>query len=39
MDLERLKTSLQGRVFFDYRNMYRREAMEAAGFVYTGAGQ
>jgi UDPglucose 6-dehydrogenase len=38
MDIARIKNSMAGRYFFDFRNIYRREDIEKLGLVYTGVG-
>jgi len=38
LDLDRVKKSLKGNHFFDFRNIYRRQEMEERGFVYCGVG-
>ncbi|WP_375391625.1 UDP-glucose dehydrogenase family protein [uncultured Sphingomonas sp.] len=39
LDLDRLKGAMQAPVLVDLRNIYRREAVEAAGFRYTAVGR
>ena len=39
LDLEQLGGAMAGRVFVDLRNVYRAEAMEAAGFEYFSVGR
>lgn len=39
LDLERVKNNLKAPYFFDLRNIYRREMIEAKGFKYIGVGQ
>ena len=39
IDLKRLKAAMAGDVLVDLRNIYRREAAEAAGFTYAGIGR
>lgn len=39
LDLERVKKSMKGNVFFDFRNIYKPEEIEASGLVYIGMGQ
>ncbi|HQC50715.1 MAG TPA: UDP-glucose/GDP-mannose dehydrogenase family protein [bacterium] len=38
LDLDRVKKSMKGNHFFDFRNIYRRSEMEERGFVYCGVG-
>ncbi|MDR1047116.1 MAG: UDP-glucose/GDP-mannose dehydrogenase family protein [Treponema sp.] len=38
LDFGRIRSLLTGNFFFDFRNIYKREAVEAAGFYYTGIG-
>lgn len=38
LDLEQLKKIMKGNVFADLRNIYNREIIENAGFVYTAVG-
>ncbi len=38
LDLDRVKKTLKGNQFFDFRNIYRRQEMEERGFVYCGVG-
>lgn len=38
LDLDRVKKTLKGNHFFDFRNIYRRQEMEERGFVYCGVG-
>lgn len=39
LDLDRVKELLKQHYFFDFRNIYKREAMEKQGFKYFGVGQ
>jgi UDPglucose 6-dehydrogenase len=39
LDLDRVKTLLKSPQFFDLRNIYRRQDVEARGFRYFGVGQ
>ncbi len=39
IDLKRLKAAMAGDVLVDLRNIYRREAAEAVGFIYAGIGR
>jgi UDPglucose 6-dehydrogenase len=39
LDLPRVKKLLKAPVFFDLRNIYRREVLEGQGFRYFGVGQ
>jgi UDPglucose 6-dehydrogenase len=39
MDLESLLKNMKGRYFFDMRNIYERNEVEQAGFIYTGMGK
>ena len=39
LDLGRIKGEMQGNLFFDLRNLYPRETIEALGFVYQGVGR
>ncbi|WP_188659272.1 UDP-glucose dehydrogenase family protein [Sphingomonas metalli] len=39
LDLHRLKSAMATPVMVDLRNVYRREAVEAAGFSYTAVGR
>lgn len=39
LDLSRVKSLLKQPVFFDFRNIYRRETMEKEGFTYVAVGQ
>ncbi len=39
IDLKRLKAAMAGDVLVDLRNIYRREAAEAAGLTYSGIGR
>jgi UDPglucose 6-dehydrogenase len=39
LDLKRLKNLMRQPMFFDGRNVYDREKMEAMGFVYNGIGR
>jgi UDPglucose 6-dehydrogenase len=38
IDLKEIRKRMQGRLFFDFRNMFERDAIENEGFVYTGIG-
>lgn len=38
LDFEELGRLVRGKVFFDFRNVYRRPQVEAAGFEYHGTG-
>ncbi|MBN1523561.1 MAG: UDP-glucose/GDP-mannose dehydrogenase family protein [Spirochaetales bacterium] len=38
LDIKKIKTKMTGNFFFDYRNIYKRKEIEAAGFVYEGIG-
>ena len=39
LDLHRLKEAMRAPVMVDLRNIYRRDAVEAAGFRYTAVGR
>ena len=39
LDLKRLKAAMASPVMVDLRNVYRRDAVEAAGFTYTAVGR
>lgn len=39
LDLQRVKTLLKQPYFFDFRNLYKIDAMEEKGFMYFGIGQ
>ena len=39
LDLDRVKKLLKSPQFFDLRNIYRRQDLEARGFTYYGVGQ
>jgi UDPglucose 6-dehydrogenase len=39
LDLRRLKAAMTAPVLVDLRNVYKRDTVEAAGFVYTGVGR
>jgi UDPglucose 6-dehydrogenase len=39
LDLAKVASHAKGRVLVDLRNIYRRDAVEAAGFSYTGVGK
>lgn len=39
LDLDRVKTLLKAPFFFDLRNVYKREEIEAKGFRYEGVGK
>lgn len=39
LDLDRVKKLLKEPYFFDFRNIYRKDAMEKEGFRYIGVGQ
>ncbi|WP_062232251.1 UDP-glucose dehydrogenase family protein [Aureimonas sp. N4] len=39
LDLERIGAAMNGRVFLDLRNVYKREIMEAKGFQYHDVGR
>lgn len=39
LDLQRIKEKLDQPYFFDLRNLYKRDYVEAYGFDYTGVGQ
>lgn len=39
LDLQRVKTLLKRPYFFDFRNLYKIDAMEEKGFIYYGTGQ
>lgn len=38
LDLEKIKSTLKSPIFFDLRNLYDRNSMEAIGFKYFGVG-
>lgn len=38
LDFEELGRHVRGKVFFDFRNVYRKETVERAGFEYHGTG-
>lgn len=38
LDLSKLYSKMQGKYFFDYRNMYVRKEVELQGFAYYGVG-
>lgn len=39
LDLEKLKSQMNGNLFADFRNIYNRELAEKAGFTYIGVGR
>jgi UDPglucose 6-dehydrogenase len=39
LDIKRVKEMLKEPYFFDFRNIYKRAAMEGYGFKYMGVGQ
>ncbi|NLL71742.1 MAG: UDP-glucose/GDP-mannose dehydrogenase family protein, partial [Epulopiscium sp.] len=39
LDLKRVKSLLKQPYFFDFRNLYKKDAMEEKGFKYFGTGQ
>lgn len=39
LDINQVKTLMRGNVFVDLRNVYERETLEAAGFVYSAVGR
>ncbi len=39
LDFDELALHVRGKVFFDFRNVYRRSQVEAAGFEYHGTGE
>ncbi|HVJ02724.1 MAG TPA: UDP binding domain-containing protein, partial [Sphingomonas sp.] len=39
LDLTQLRNRMTGNALVDLRNIYRPEAVEAAGFAYTGVGR
>ena len=39
LDISRVKSLMRGNVFVDLRNVYEREILESAGFVYTAVGR
>jgi len=39
LDLARVKSELKSGLFFDFRNVYKRPLVEAAGLIYHGVGQ
>jgi UDPglucose 6-dehydrogenase len=39
LDLQRLRETMTGRFFFDFRNVYEPKDMTERGFVYTGVGR
>ncbi|MBC7958629.1 MAG: UDP-glucose/GDP-mannose dehydrogenase family protein [Vallitaleaceae bacterium] len=39
LDLERIKASMKGEYFFDFRNIYPKEVVEEKGFKYVSVGQ
>ena len=39
LDLGRTQAAMKGRHFFDFRNVYERQDMEALGFVYDAVGR
>jgi len=39
LDLEKIRASLRQGIFFDLRNIYKRDLVEAAGLKYFGVGQ
>lgn len=39
LDLKKLKSLMRQPVFFDGRNVFKREEMEAMGFIYNGIGR
>ena len=38
LDLSRVKQIMNGRYFFDFRNIYNRDLIESEGFIYDGVG-
>lgn len=38
LNLEKTKSLMKGNVFFDFRNIYKRDEVEAQGFTYIGIG-
>lgn len=39
LDLEKTKLLMKGKAFFDFRNIYKRDEVEAQGFIYIGIGR
>lgn len=39
LNLEKIKSFMKGNAFFDFRNIYKPDEVEAQGFVYVGVGQ
>ena len=39
LDIQRIKKAMRGNLFADFRNIYDRELMEKAGFVYIAVGR
>ena len=39
LDLERIKSIMKGRFFFDFRNIYEPEELATLGFIYEGVGR
>ena len=39
LDIQRLKKAMRGNLFADFRNIYDREVLEKAGFVYIAIGR
>ena len=39
LDIQRLKKAMRGNLFADFRNIYDREVLEKAGFVYIAVGR
>ena len=38
LDISRVKQTMKGRYFFDFRNIYQRDLLESEGFIYDGVG-
>jgi len=39
LDVEKLRKQMRGNLFADFRNIYNRDLLEKAGFVYIGVGR
>lgn len=39
LDLEKISSLMSGKLFFDFRNIYKRQEVENHGLVYVGVGQ
>jgi UDPglucose 6-dehydrogenase len=39
LDLARMRHTMNGRMLFDFRNLYQRAAVTSAGLIYEGVGR